>query len=152
MSPTYVPDLVQTCLDLPIDRETGIWHLSNAEPVSWAELARRVALLAGLDEKSSLLKDTGLSLSGTFAALAHTPAGDEIVKNTFANYAFEHFEIAAYKSLITMAEDGGFDVSALKQSLSEEQRMAQWIDDNLPTLTRKYATLYAEGGAREAKH
>ena len=118
------------------------------------QLARLDELLATLDEKPSLLKDTGLSLSGTFAALAHTPAGDEIVKNSFANYAFEHFEIAAYKSLLTLAEDGGFGTAtaALQQSLGEEQRMAQWLDDNLPTLTRKYAQLYAAGGSSEAKH
>ncbi|QBI05281.1 NAD-dependent epimerase/dehydratase family protein [Pseudoduganella albidiflava] len=50
VSPTYVPDLVQTCLDLLIDNESGIWHLSNGEAVSWADLARRVCSLAGLDE------------------------------------------------------------------------------------------------------
>ena len=50
VSPTYVPDLVQTCLDLLIDNEHGIWHLSNGDAVSWAELARRVCTLAGLDE------------------------------------------------------------------------------------------------------
>jgi dTDP-4-dehydrorhamnose reductase len=50
VSPTYVPDLVQTCLDLLIDNECGIWHLSNGEPVSWADLARRVCAMAGLDE------------------------------------------------------------------------------------------------------
>ncbi|WEF32692.1 family 1 glycosylhydrolase [Pseudoduganella chitinolytica] len=49
VSPTYVPDLVQTCLDLLVDRERGIWHLSNGEAVSWAELARRVCALAGVD-------------------------------------------------------------------------------------------------------
>ncbi len=49
VSPTYVPDLVQTCLDLMIDRERGIWHLSNGEAVSWAELARRVCAMAGVD-------------------------------------------------------------------------------------------------------
>lgn len=118
------------------------------------QLARLEELLAGFEEKASLIKDTGLNLSGTFAALAHTPAGDEIVKNSFANYAFEHFEIAAYKSLLTMAEDGGFAqaTALLGQSLGEEQRMAQWLDDNLPALTRKYASLYAAGGAKEAKH
>src|SRR5581483_2506828 len=43
VSPTYVPDLVQTSLDLLIDGECGIWHLANVGAVSWAELARRVA-------------------------------------------------------------------------------------------------------------
>lgn len=50
ISPTYVPDLVHTALDLLIDREHGIWHLANAGAVSWAEFARAAARLAGLDE------------------------------------------------------------------------------------------------------
>ncbi|QOY62667.1 sugar nucleotide-binding protein [Lysobacter sp. H21R4] len=49
ISPTYVPDLVDACLDLLIDGETGIWHLTNGEAVSWAELARRAAHVAGVD-------------------------------------------------------------------------------------------------------
>jgi dTDP-4-dehydrorhamnose reductase len=49
VSPTYVPDLVNACLDLLIDRESGIWHLTNGEAMSWAELARRAALAAGID-------------------------------------------------------------------------------------------------------
>jgi dTDP-4-dehydrorhamnose reductase len=49
ISPTYVPDLVDACLDLLIDGERGIWHLANAGELTWAELARRVAKLAGLD-------------------------------------------------------------------------------------------------------
>jgi dTDP-4-dehydrorhamnose reductase len=50
VSPTYVPDLVRVTLDLLIDGERGIWHLSNQGALSWAELARRAARLAGLDE------------------------------------------------------------------------------------------------------
>jgi dTDP-4-dehydrorhamnose reductase len=49
VSPTYVPDLVHACLDLAIDGEAGIWHLSNAGGVSWAELARKAAQAAGID-------------------------------------------------------------------------------------------------------
>jgi dTDP-4-dehydrorhamnose reductase len=49
VSPTYVPDLVQASLDLLIDGECGIWHLANSGEVTWAELARRVATLSGLD-------------------------------------------------------------------------------------------------------
>jgi dTDP-4-dehydrorhamnose reductase len=48
VSPTYVPDLVNVCLDLLIDGESGIWHLANAGDVSWAELAARAASLAGV--------------------------------------------------------------------------------------------------------
>jgi dTDP-4-dehydrorhamnose reductase len=49
VSPTYVPDLVHASLDLLIDGEYGPWHLANSDEVTWAELARRVATMAGLD-------------------------------------------------------------------------------------------------------
>jgi dTDP-4-dehydrorhamnose reductase len=50
VSPTYVPDLVNACLDLLIDGERGLWHLSNRGALSWAEFARLAARLAGFDE------------------------------------------------------------------------------------------------------
>ncbi|HJQ34299.1 MAG TPA: family 1 glycosylhydrolase [Pyrinomonadaceae bacterium] len=49
VSPTYVPELAHTCLDLLIDEERGVWHLANPCGVSWAEFARLAARLAGLD-------------------------------------------------------------------------------------------------------
>ena len=49
MSPTYVPDLVNTCLDLIIDGERGVWHLTNGVPLTWVELAARAAAQAGVD-------------------------------------------------------------------------------------------------------
>jgi ferritin-like metal-binding protein YciE len=118
-----------------------------------AQIGRLDTILADFDTSGSALKDIALSMSGGMAAIMHSVAGDEIVKNSFANYAFEHFEIAAYKSLITMAEDGGFGsaTSLLQQSLREEQSMAEWIDESLPMVTRRYAQLYASEGSSEAK-
>ncbi|MDQ4140802.1 MAG: SDR family oxidoreductase, partial [Bacteroidota bacterium] len=49
VSPTYVPDLVHACLDLLMDEETGIWHLTNDGEVSWADLARKGAEIVGLE-------------------------------------------------------------------------------------------------------
>ncbi|MFL6698887.1 MAG: family 1 glycosylhydrolase, partial [Vitreoscilla sp.] len=43
VAPTYLPDLVQASLDLLIDGETGVWHLTNGEALTWAEFARRAA-------------------------------------------------------------------------------------------------------------
>jgi dTDP-4-dehydrorhamnose reductase len=51
VSPAYVPDLVNASLDLLIDGEGGIWHLANEGALTWAELARRAAELAGLDAR-----------------------------------------------------------------------------------------------------
>lgn len=48
VSPTYIVDLVNVTLDLLIDREVGLWHLTNAGGMSWAAFAQRVAELAGL--------------------------------------------------------------------------------------------------------
>jgi dTDP-4-dehydrorhamnose reductase len=49
VSPTYVPDLVQACLDLLIDGECGLWHLSNGDSLTWADFALRAARMAGID-------------------------------------------------------------------------------------------------------
>ncbi|GHA74924.1 dTDP-4-dehydrorhamnose reductase [Cognatilysobacter bugurensis] len=49
VSPTYVPDLVHQCLDLLVDREAGIRHLTNDGAITWAELATRAAQLAQVD-------------------------------------------------------------------------------------------------------
>jgi dTDP-4-dehydrorhamnose reductase len=49
VSPTYVPDLVHACLDLIIDRECGVWHLTNHHALTWLELAGAAAAHAGID-------------------------------------------------------------------------------------------------------
>ena len=73
-------------------------------------------------------------------AMAHSMAGDEILKNTFANNAFENFEIAAYKSLLALAGPAGAETvrTALQESLNEEERMASWIDANVEKVTMEY--------------
>lgn len=104
-------------------------------------------LLSSLGSGASTLKDAGLSFMGNMAALAHTVAPDEVVKNSFANFAFEHYEIASYKSLLTLADAVGQGAaqSALKQSLSEEEDMAHWIDQHLAATTMRYLELSAAG-------
>jgi dTDP-4-dehydrorhamnose reductase len=49
VSPTYVPDLVHACLDLVIDRESGVWHLTNGSALTWIALAGMAASAAGID-------------------------------------------------------------------------------------------------------
>lgn len=50
ISPAYVPDLVQTVLDLMIDDESGIKHLSNQQEISSFEFARQALDIAGLNK------------------------------------------------------------------------------------------------------
>jgi len=49
ISPTYVPDLVHTTLDLLVDEEKGLWHLANQGAITWADLAYETAERFGLD-------------------------------------------------------------------------------------------------------
>lgn len=111
------------------------------------QLQRIDELLTGFDTSASGVKDAVLSFSGNMAALAHVFAPDEVIKNSFANHAFENFEIAAYTSLLTLADMGGFQhaVAPLRQSLGEEQRMAQLVLESVPAITRKYTELRAAG-------
>lgn len=113
-------------------------HLRETE----GQITRLKEILSSLDEDNSTLKDWMLSASGSMAAIGHSMADDEILKNSFANFAFENFEIAAYTSLIVMAELGGFQgaVSGLQQNLSEEEDMAAWLQDNLRAVTTEFVT------------
>lgn len=96
--------------------------------------------LARYDATPSALKDTALKISGGTAAIVHTMASDEVVKNTMASYAFEHFEIAAYRSLAETAKLLG-DQEVLRiceESLHEEEQMASRLAKHLPDVVRKY--------------
>jgi dTDP-4-dehydrorhamnose reductase len=48
VSPTYVPDLADATLTLLVDGASGVWHLATPGAVTWFELARRAAALAGV--------------------------------------------------------------------------------------------------------
>jgi ferritin-like metal-binding protein YciE len=111
------------------------------------QATRLEEILQSLGTSHSALKDMATSFMGNMAALAHAPMQDEVIKNTLANFAFEHYEIASYRSLLTMAELAG-DQSGprlLQESLEEEIRMAKWIEDHLDATTRKYVQLTAAG-------
>jgi dTDP-4-dehydrorhamnose reductase len=49
VSPTYAPDLVHATIDLLIDGETGLWHLTHQGVTSWADFARQGAAIVGID-------------------------------------------------------------------------------------------------------
>ena len=112
------------------------------------EQAKRLeAILARHETSSSAVKNTVTAVMGNVAAALHAPAPDEILKNTFANFAFEHQEIAAYTSLIAMAETMGDtqSVAPLKQSLAEEQAMADFIESQIVPTTRRFIELTRQG-------
>ena len=123
-------------------------HWSETE----GQISRLETLLGQLGESPSALKDTVMSVMGGAAVLGHTPAGDEILKDSIANFAFENYEIAAYTSLIALASASGHAeaIAPLEQTLSEEEDMAAFLEQNLAPVTAKFVAL-RESGAK-AKH
>ncbi|SFV37283.1 Ferritin-like metal-binding protein YciE [Devosia crocina] len=120
-------------------------HIRETE----AQVTRLEEVLDRVGADRSALKDAALSLGGTMASIGHTFAPDEIVKNSFANHAFENYEIAAYRSLLALSDAAGVAEagSALRQNLSEEEAMAEWILNNIEPLTLQFLAL-KEGGER----
>ena len=124
------------------------WSRGSAPHPETEGQQRRVAeALHALGEDRSMMKEAVMGIMGNMAALAHTVAGDEILKNTFANHAFENFEVASYKSLIAMTEAAGHSqfLSGFQQTLREEEAMARFIYENVETITRKYLMLEEQG-------
>jgi ferritin-like metal-binding protein YciE len=118
-------------------------HLHETEQ----QIGRIDELLHSFGEDRSLIKDIATQISGNMAAIMHAVMPDEILKNHFANHAFENFEIASYESLIAMAEATGHSqhVTALRTSLGEEEKTARTLREMTPQLTLKYLQLHEQG-------
>ena len=118
-------------------------HIGETE----RQIERLDAILRMLDESASTMKDTFLSTFGSMAALGHATAGDDVLKNAFANHAFENYEIAAYTGLLTGARLCGMEeaLAPLQESLAEERRMAAFVVESIPMTMERYLNL-REGG------
>ncbi len=114
---------------------------------SRAQQERIAQILDSLGTSPSTLKDIATSITGNMAAIGHAVMQDEVMKNTFANYAFEHFEIASYRALLDMAQAAGDGNSPrlLEMSLNEEIQMALWIEQNQSATVRRYMQLESQG-------
>lgn len=98
------------------------------------------ACLNAMGSDNSTLKDLALKFGANMQMLIHGAASDEVVKNSLASFAFENFEIAAYKSLIAAADAVGERqiVDICRQNLDEEVTMARWLDEHLSEVTLTY--------------
>jgi ferritin-like metal-binding protein YciE len=79
--------------------------------------------------------------------MAHMTAGDEVLKNLFALFAFEHYEQAAYRSLIAMASDVGETQVAeiCREILRQEEAAGQKLGGMIEEVTRTYIEREAAG-------
>lgn len=100
-----------------------------------------------LGGSTSSVKSGFASLFGQMQALSTGAAQDEMVKNGLADYAAENFEVASYEALIAAATEIGDTqtASVCRQIMQEDQAMADWLQQNLPTVVTQ--TLASMSGA-----
>ena len=118
--------------------------------VETREQARRLeAALEACGSSASVFKDTFLSMMGMGQSSAQGFAEDAVLKAMLADTMTEHLEIASYRTLINLADMAGkSDLrSRLEESLHEEEAMAQWFEDNMEAITRRYVELKEEADA-----
>jgi ferritin-like metal-binding protein YciE len=126
-------------------------RLSHHLTESRRQQERLEKALNSLDESTSTVKDTVLGLVQNMQSMMHAMANDEVLKNSFAGYAFEHFEIAAYTALGVMARAAGEEeIARLADEICAEERdMANWLEEHLPDVVEEHIRLMATG---EQKH
>lgn len=91
-------------------------------------------------ESTSGLKETMGKITGFMQGVAPGASPDTLVKNAMADYATEHFEMAAYRSLIAAATYLGDSETAriCEQIRGDEERMAKFLDQHLPNATQEF--------------
>jgi ferritin-like metal-binding protein YciE len=127
----------------PQARERLQQHLGDKE----REMQRAETILNEMGEKPSGTKDGTFSMMGGATAMMTGALPDDVLKTSMLTFGLANYEIALYESLIHLAEPAGQPqaVDLLKQSLSEEKAMAEWLHVNMaPTLDR-YLQLSSQG-------
>lgn len=72
-------------------------HIGETED----QIRRLERILEDLDEDYLNLKDMILSFTSPTTVMSHGGVSDVVLKDALTNFAFENYEIAAYKSLLT---------------------------------------------------
>lgn len=79
-------------------------------------------------------KSVFADMFGAAQGMANKQMKDTVVKNTLADYAAEHFEIASYRALIDATREIGEEEIARKltEILRQEEAMARFLEQKLP--------------------
>jgi len=105
------------------------------------------ACLRALGEDTSTLKDTTMKIAANLQGLMHATAGDEVLKNALASAAFEQFEAASYRMLVSAAQIAGEpEIARVCEKIMEQEiSMSDWAWGQLQPLTEKYLSLESAG-------
>lgn len=96
--------------------------------------------IEGIGEKVSGTKATLANMVGVLKGRSSSMFNDDVVKDVLSESATEHFEVACYRSLIAAAEKMGEErvLDVCRKNMEEDQRMADWVDEQVPHLTRRF--------------
>jgi ferritin-like metal-binding protein YciE len=96
--------------------------------------------LESLGETPSALKNVAGGAMGLLQGMSTAIFRDDVLKNVITDFAMEHFEIACYRSLRVAANDAGLPeiAAACEEILKEETAMAEWLEEQIPDLTREH--------------
>jgi ferritin-like metal-binding protein YciE len=122
--------------DMPDAKEKIFQHLELTK----TQADRVRACVERLGDDVSHVKSGLANFLGAVQGMSTWMANDKIVKNALANYAIEHFEIASYMANAAAARDLGYDdiASVCETIITEEQDMADWLEMQLPMVTRQH--------------
>jgi ferritin-like metal-binding protein YciE len=95
--------------------------------------------LKTLGSDPSTLKDAVMKFAGVVQPYVSAGASDDPLKNLLAADAYEHFEIASFRSLSTAARQVGESeiAAACDRFEQDEVQMANWIEAQIPQVTRQ---------------
>jgi len=93
-----------------------------------------------LGDDVSKVKAGMANVLGAVQGMSTVAANDKIVKDAMADYAVEYFEIASYLIIAAAAREMGHEEIAevCEGIISEEQEMADWLELQLPLVTRHH--------------
>lgn len=101
---------------------------------------RVASALSLLGESPSTVKSMAGGFMGMMEGLSTLMFRDMMVKNLIGDYTMEHFEIACYRALRVAANEAGFTdiATTCEEILREETAMAEWLEEQIPDITRTY--------------
>ena len=94
--------------------------------------------LRELGSSPSAVKSTLSSIMGNVQSVTTGIFKDEPVKNALSDFGAEQFEVACYRALTAAATELGEPTVArlCSENLKEDEEMARWLDEQLPTVVR----------------
>src|SRR5688500_12574849 len=107
------------------------------------ELERRIKKLGGDSSTLSSISSKAIATAkGPLHMLRGTGEEEKLLKNAKTEYSEEHMEIATYTAIEALAESvNDKETAKLARSIRrDEERMARYLENLIPTLTKAVAT------------